>query len=408
MGAFFAWLDASENERRKVYDVIDLLAQPETVDELGLGSVRDTIADALSPGTSTIQTRARYFFFVPWAYLRLEKSPAGAGGTTNAARNAEVALIKALGAAADLAGVIGIQAGAALRRLPSAIYWAGLGRLGFRLYNGGRDQYHRVLDRGARASVRDESGDLGLDGPLRGNWHPHIPEAPSRFPEGATFDLTPKEAAFFSDQLRMHAGGSLTEFLVSLGEPVIDLEYPWLHPALPQMPAALQQWLMDAQSFSELMYGAQILYNLMLARKKEKPELVTTYETALTEWGAMVTARRSIYSRWKTTEFWLRLKNRNPGLPQGAKDFCTRWMELVLASSDPTHVGETTQATELILQREVALKRGRARLKSQAHLDLWSGASNAEPLNYRWRITQTVVNDIVSGLRREVGGSKDA
>ena len=408
MGAFFAWLDASENERRKVYDVIDLLAQPETVDELGLGSVRDTVADVLSPGSSTIQTRARYFFFIPWTYLKLEKYSVGASGAASASRNAEVALITALSEAQDPSGTIGIQSGAALRRLPSAIYWAGLGRLGFRLYSGGRDQYHRVLDRGARSTVRDESGDISLDGPLRGNWHPHIPEAPARFPEGATFDLTPKEAAFFGDQLRMHAGGSLTEFLVSLGELIVDVEYPWLHSALLHMPAALQQWLLDAQNFSELMHGAQILYNLMLARKKENADLVTKYEAALAEWGATVTARRSIYSRWDSSYFWVRLKNRNPGLPQGAKDFCKEWMELVLATTDPKRVGELTQAAELILRREVALKRGRARLKSQAHLDLWNGASNPEPLNYRWRITQAVVNDIVSGLRRDVGGARDA
>ena len=38
----------------------------ESRDELGLGAIRASFADALFPGTSTIQTRLRYMLFVPW------------------------------------------------------------------------------------------------------------------------------------------------------------------------------------------------------------------------------------------------------------------------------------------------------------------------------------------------------
>ena len=53
MASAFAWLDSSEHERRRALDVIDLFGQSETVDELGLGTVRDTIADVLSAGTES-------------------------------------------------------------------------------------------------------------------------------------------------------------------------------------------------------------------------------------------------------------------------------------------------------------------------------------------------------------------
>jgi len=49
-------------------DVINAFSEKDTRDELGFGSVRDAFADTLFPGTSTIQTRARYFLFVPWIY----------------------------------------------------------------------------------------------------------------------------------------------------------------------------------------------------------------------------------------------------------------------------------------------------------------------------------------------------
>ena len=73
MTATIAWLDYSERDRRRALDVVDLLREPSTVDELGLAAVRDAFADLLFPGTSTIQTRARYFLFVPWQYLELER-----------------------------------------------------------------------------------------------------------------------------------------------------------------------------------------------------------------------------------------------------------------------------------------------------------------------------------------------
>jgi len=61
-------LDYSEHERRKMLDVVDLFKERDTRDELGIGAVRDSFADQLFPGTSTIMTRARYFLLVPWTY----------------------------------------------------------------------------------------------------------------------------------------------------------------------------------------------------------------------------------------------------------------------------------------------------------------------------------------------------
>ena len=89
----FVWLDYSERERRKMLAVINLLGEHDTRDELGIGSVRDAIADALFPGTSTIMTRARYFFLIPWIYQRLEKKRVNSAAIAGEARRAEIKLI---------------------------------------------------------------------------------------------------------------------------------------------------------------------------------------------------------------------------------------------------------------------------------------------------------------------------
>jgi hypothetical protein len=73
MPSVFAWVDFfDEASRRKMLDVIDKFRDQDTVDELGIGTIRDGFANYSFPGTSTIQTRARYFLFIPWIYRRLE------------------------------------------------------------------------------------------------------------------------------------------------------------------------------------------------------------------------------------------------------------------------------------------------------------------------------------------------
>src|SRR6188768_379378 len=68
------WIDFSPTDRDRVGTVLDMLKPEGMVDELGLGTIRDALANQLFPGISTIQTRAKYFFIVPyllWEYQLL-------------------------------------------------------------------------------------------------------------------------------------------------------------------------------------------------------------------------------------------------------------------------------------------------------------------------------------------------
>ena len=60
------WVDFSKADREKVLDVMNLLQEQGTVDEIGIGLIRDAFANYFFPGTSTVQTRAKYFFIVPY------------------------------------------------------------------------------------------------------------------------------------------------------------------------------------------------------------------------------------------------------------------------------------------------------------------------------------------------------
>ena len=121
----FGWLDSSEHERRAVLELVSALNEPGTLDELGIGSIRDTIADALFPGTSTIQTRARYFLFIPWILQMVEAS--STRRAEERARQLQLPLCDALDKShGPNEGVIGREARNALQRWPLSIYWLGL------------------------------------------------------------------------------------------------------------------------------------------------------------------------------------------------------------------------------------------------------------------------------------------
>ena len=139
--SFFSWLDYSESERNKVLELVNALGDRDTRDELGIGTVRDSFADQLFPGTSTIQTRARYFLFVPWIYLIIERrlrtnKVAGKEEIAKRLRNEEISLINYLAESDDPEGTIGIDARKTLKRLPSSVYWNGLSAWGIRICNG--------------------------------------------------------------------------------------------------------------------------------------------------------------------------------------------------------------------------------------------------------------------------------
>jgi len=71
MASTFAWFDHSESDRRKALDVVDLFRERDTRDELGIGTVRDTLADSLFPGISTIQALAEHLLFIYRNYQAL-------------------------------------------------------------------------------------------------------------------------------------------------------------------------------------------------------------------------------------------------------------------------------------------------------------------------------------------------
>ncbi len=291
MPSTFTWLDYPEHERRKMLDVIELFGERTTRDELGLGGVRDAFADLLFPGTSTIQTRAKYFLFVPWIYLALESKHVSSAAIETRLRKAESELMQILAHSGDTSGLIGRRAKENVRRLPSSVYWQGLVTWGIRLFAGSQDEYHRGLDvfyarRQGRRSARNEYEGEGIPEPELLNWHSGLPSPAEDFPSHESFALRKQDADYLRERVLTKCPNSLLAYLLRERIPVADYEFAWELEA--PMPSALRDWLVHSQNFSEVMLGAQLLYNLMIAEQRAWQEKIERVRRAH---GAVVGSR---------------------------------------------------------------------------------------------------------------------
>jgi hypothetical protein len=405
MPSTFTWLDYSEHERRRMLDTIELFGERTTRDELGLGGVRDAFADQLFPGTSTIQTRAKYFLLIPWIYLILERKQTPSGAVELKGRKLETELIFALALAEseDKEGIIGIQAKENLQRLPSNIYWQGLGTWGIRLFPGSQDQYHRSLDllyvrRHARHASRHEfDGEAEAEADLH-NWHPGLPAVPQDFPKGASLPLTRNEAEYLRERIISHCPNSLLAILVRERIAVDGVGYPWELSA--PLPASLREQLDHGENFSQLLHGAQLLYNLMLAEQAGWTEKISEYRGLLADWWQAVQAREEELRQWNRNRprFWQIVDRGNPRVGSQARRFTNAWVTLVLAAGAQADVVESETARTLIEDREVLLKRRLARLRNERALEIWPGAAGARQFDLRWPAARRIVRDILAGM----------
>ena len=393
-----AWMDHTEADKRRMLAVIDLFREQDTVDELGLSAVWDAFADLLFPGTGTVQTRARYFLFVPWAFQVAEAQRVPAARARAAVRRLEVKLIASLIAAgADQVGIIGSQSGANLRRMPSAIYWSGLGRLGIRRFHGSAEQVFRSFDelhRAARHATRDDDGDL-LEQATR-VWDRHLPSPPDGFPEEPLrLELTSAEAEFLRGRVHDAAPGSLMDVLLDTSVPLGRVDFPWHHPRIARFPEDLRSTLHHAQRFSEAMHGAALLYNLLLARGKGVPEWVEHYEDRLAAWTENLVAQGDAHGTWDRHHLWATVGAVRRVHPL-AHRFIEEWCDLL--SRDGFDLDGHAGAAALVAARERQLKGPLARIGNPRALDKWTGASGDRQYEFRWRSARRVVEDIRAGL----------
>lgn len=383
-------------------DIIGLFTDRESRDELGLSSIRDPLGDMLFPGTSVLHTRARYLLLVPWVYARASTH----GNPAAEADNLERTLIGAIRKTDDNGGLIGMTAGAAVRTLPSSMYWGLLGRLQIRT-----DPSASRADALAEHLAANGGGDLDEVGTQHSAWHTSIPKPPPGFPKELPggFALRRGEAEWLRERILTTTPGTLLAHLTQDG-PGEDSRAPWEDPAVLRATGDARAVLDHARVFSAVVHGAQLLYNLILAEAYEAAgyDAVTNpvdhYRQRLTAWATRLPEHVDLRT-WSVDGLIHRVElQRGQMVPARTRRFVTAWTAL-LRHSTLGDLADNGEARALVTRSERESKGAQARIGDAKRLVNWSGGSGAGALAYRWNSVRRMLVDLHAGLNTQIGAN---
>lgn len=282
------WIDFSKSERNKVLSVLDRLSEKDTLDELGIAPVRDGFANIFFPGTSTIQTRAKYFMIVPYALKDLElSSESNPNRVLQVFDEVERSCGKQLLANGDdLEGIIGsrsLNQGKWVKRTPADIYWAGLRNYG--IFTGGTlslSEYVRAMcalkkqktvlnNLGNKSdSPEDKESDDKDAGGLTRIQFWNIPTYTDRWMNDLDIKLTESEGEFLKHQIMISFQDSMMAYILKHKmEAILEVEdFASLDSLIHLFPSQVQSDYYLAKDFSDFLYVIRTLYNIIVSDGK--------------------------------------------------------------------------------------------------------------------------------------------
>ena len=400
MQATLTWLDLTASDRDKMRRVLDLFKEQGTLDEMGLGSLRDALSDALFPGTSSIQTRLRYVLFIPWIYKKLETRRVRSMDVERAARRAEIDLIGPLEGSEDIEGIIGVRARHSLVRLPSSLYWSALTKWDIFRPQQSQSWYHSHFDAlvDGRGGV-GRADDPGVIWSQDAHWHPRLPDPPDNFSWETSFALTHDEADFLRGRLEERCAGTLLAWLARNGSDS-PAEDAWKDPDALRAPAGIRKTLELARRFSLHIEGMPLLYNLVVAERRrdvldsDEEARIHEFCASLAEWAAREAEEAQPYD---PEVLWDLVDRRGGRLPYPQRLFIESWSRRI-AELDPNMVAADDRLRTLVTERELRLKGARARLANRNRLMDWRPGVGVGRMDFRWIRVRQFLIDLHRGL----------
>ncbi len=399
-----SWIDYSSKEREDSMKALAMFQAQDSRDEMGIGAIRDSISDLMFPGVSTLQTRLKYFLFIAWIYKDLENRKAKPEYFAKLADRDERTLIETLKNSDDTKRIIGSRVGVGLKTLPSLIYWSGLRSWGIFELQKSREEYHAIINnvytakscyeevKLSRKDRDDWQDDRSI---LTRTWNEGLPPVPIGFPQKASFRLSLEEAEYIKDRIVLTQNNSLLAWLVINGCKT-DIDHPIDHPLYNDFTNNHKAQVDHAFNFAVFMQGAAFLYNLMLAERIKRDDLIDLYTKELIGFEECI--REGV--DWDMEDFWNTCNY--PLSPHSisptTRSFVEEWYKV---STSNSFVANNQTARELIYKREAQLKRGRSRFSNLHMLDNWSGGSGTRFMDNRWDNVQNILNDLYDGLGGE-------
>ncbi len=282
------WIDFSKSERNKVLSVLDLLGQRGTLDELGIAPVRDGFADLFFPGTSTIQTRAKYFFIVPYALKDLELSgetdPHQMLKELDAIEKQCALILKEKGE--NPIGIRTLGNDSWVKRAPSSIYWSGLRSYGiftgplslaeyiWRICEWKKQKKTLAMlgNKNDRKDNKDKEQDDWDAGGLYQIQFWNIPTYQEKWQDYLDMHLTKAEGVFLKCQIiAAHPDSMMAYILKNRREDILNCgSFEKMSSLIHQFPEQIQKDYWMAKDFSEFLLILRILYNMIISSENKR------------------------------------------------------------------------------------------------------------------------------------------
>ncbi len=390
------WVDFSREDRDKVFDVMSLLREQDAMDEIGIGLVRDTFSNRFFPGTSTVQTIAKYFLIVPYVLKEATEGRYGKDLHTilqRIDREEKECGIRLMQNCPEEEGVIGrrVLPKNWVARKPSGIYWNGVRTYGIctrdltisellkasiALQN--RKKPSALGNRGDdTVDPERDDADAGRDTPAQlfsvpddyyGDWRTDL-----------SVHLTASEAAFLRKKIETGVPGSLMGYLLHNNIDVTKYDsFEAVYEDLGAVvPAELARTMKLACDFNRLVYTARVRYNHILSAGQNAD--------AVAEW-ACIEERMPHMMSVDVDDVLQTLEIKNTRL----RRFLIRFQAALMA-------GDLSAADEVLISREIELKTcSRAKLCKRDNYanDRWIGGRY---LDYRFFSAKRIITDIYRG-----------
>ena len=402
------WVDFSSEDRDKVRKVLAAAREPGTLDELGIGQIRDAFANTLFPGISTIQTRAKYFVLVPRLLREIETGAVAKGASPMEWLEQQENLIAQLlvtrhgGAETGIIGSESIHSGG-VRRHPSSVYWNGLKVLGIVHTNLSLKEFCEQLYSGGHspdALFRAEEEGL-IDRDLQRHLSPlDLPRGQGQWREELSINLTSAEANFLQAKFmeaeavtdsvmsQILEQGGLSSLLAGTGSEDshrVELNFDSLTELLvatPGISSRCQDAVTQAQAFGLAIHGAHIRYNCEIAHRNGHSEYVAELEARFAEWQQECMRRKVFMS--DCVDNWL-VPIASTRISAGTLNFVQDWCHLI---SQGAALEELDQR---VIARAQQTKGARSQLFKKRQEAGWVGIHN---LDFRWGVARVLLRDI--------------
>lgn len=401
------WVDYSREERETIKELLKVLGESGSLDELGVGIVRDSISDLLYPGTSVLHTRAKYYILIPELFKKAMKSGYTTGSEVrNLINTDQDRIARALRRAIDeetgtkAAGIIGGRSDRAVKMKPARIYWNAL-RITEILCNPDMsfdDACSAVAGYNRKTQnivIKYENEDEGGDADDAGTYNFALFTAPCNesiedYLVNPTLNLSKDEADYLRTQF-LHVPvmkNTLMEYCLKTKTSYEGMALDNIPTG--DMPEILAHNIELATEFANFIYGAYIVYNLIFF--ENGGEYATADEMSRLE---------DKYKDWKKNspglphrEEIIKLVRNHEHYKAALRDFLIRFENAVKRNTTDKCSDEEKH---IIRQREQACKSVKAKLgKDYPFQEIQSA-----PMNYRHGTAQTIISDILKGMVRD-------